>query len=401
MTTVGSQKHAVQAIDASPFASANTLRIKVIDTEAALNSFGSRWEALQKDAARTSIAETFDWQRLWWESYGRGQPLRLITASDGDKVVGILPVYVQTQVMLHYPVRLLRFLGSGGDTYPDDLGPIMALGREEEVAKALADAALSLAGWDVLLLADMNPACAFTQAIAAAARAARLETQTGRSESIAYIALPATWDEWLQSLHRDRRYKVRIARKKLHAAHPTRFFVWDDPATLDQGIDRLIYLHHKRWNSIGQSHAFSSEQYLGFHRAVMKACLQQNRLRLYALEVSGQVVAMVYAYKFRDTVYSMQNGFDPDFSEVKPGQVLLGHIIEHVIGEGHKVLDFMRGDHRYKAELATGDRETTFVTAFRPTLGAWAYRTRRVHLPRIKARVLETLRRVRPASPSV
>ena len=373
------------------------LRIQMVETAAEFDSLGPRWAAAQKDAALTSVFETFQWQRLWWESYNRGQALRVIVASEGDTLLGILAVYVQAESILHYPVRLLRFVGSGADTYPDDLGPILAPGRETYVAKALADAVLRLRGWDVLLLADMNPRCPFTQAIAASARAAGLETRTGQSERIAYIDLPATWNDWLQSLHRDRRYRVKNIRKKLQAAHPARFFVWDDPATLDQGIDRLIHLHHKRWKSIGQPHAFASPEYVAFHRATMKACFARDWLRLYALELSGQVVAMCYFYRFRDAIYLMQSGFDPDFSDVKPGQVLLGHIIEHAIGEGHKVLDFLRGDHRYKDELATGERDTMFVTAFRQTPGAWVYRTRRLYAPVIKARVLKAVRRLRPA----
>ena len=76
-------------------------------------------------------------------------------------------------------------------------------------------------------------------------------------------------------------------------------------------------------------HSFASPEYVGFHRAVMAACLARNRLRLYCLELGGQPAAMYYFYKFRDAVYLMQSGFDPDLSAVKPGQVLLGHIVEH------------------------------------------------------------------------
>ena len=210
------------------------------------------------------------------------------------------------------------------------------------------------------------------------------------------MTLPETWDAWLQTLSGDRRYRTKKIRKKLHAAQPSRFFVWDDPATIDQGIDRLIFLHHKRWKSIGARHGFNSPEYVGFHRSVMKACLAHNRLRLYALEHAGQVVAMYYFYKFRDAVYLMQSGFDPDFAEVKPGQVLLGHIVEHAIGEKHKLLDFLRGDHRYKDELATGERETVSVTALRQTPGAWAYRARRIYLPVAKAHLVRLRSRLRP-----
>jgi CelD/BcsL family acetyltransferase involved in cellulose biosynthesis len=372
------------------------VRVRVIKTDAEFAALAADWERLQSGAALTSIFQTFDWLHLWWTFYGRGRPLSVLVATAGAETVGVLAVYVETVTIFHVPVRLLRFVGTGGDTTPDDLGPVLGRGREGEVARALADAVLAIPGWDVLLLTDMNPACPFTTAVAAVAAGAGLKTDSGRTEQISFMALPDTWEAWLQTLHRDRRYRVKNIRKKLCAAHPARFFVWDDPATIDQGIDRLVFLHHKRWKSIGAQHGFNSPEYVGFHRALMKACLARDRLRLYALELSGQVVAMYYFYRFRDAVYLMQSGFDPDFSDVKPGQVLLGYIVEHAIGERHKVLDFLRGDHRYKDELATGERETRFVTAFRGTPGAWVYRARRIYLPAAKARFLELKGRLRP-----
>lgn len=370
-----------------------------VDIVESFEGLEADWERLQRDARATSVFQTFTWMKSWWGAYGRGQPLRILVARDRGAVVGILPVYVHTLPMLKFPVRMLRLVGTGGDTFPDDLGPVLAAGRDEEVARALADAVIALPGWDVLLLHDMLPDNAFTAAIAKASRGARLAPMTGRSERIAYLDLPESFDAWLKSLSGDRRYRIRSARKKLAAAHPTRFFVWEDGATLDRGIDRLIELHKKRWGD-GQSNSFATPEYVACHRAVMHGLFANDRLRLYCLEASGQIVAMFYFYKFRDRVYLMQSGFDPDMSSLKPGQVLLGHIVEHAIGEGNKVLDFLRGDHRYKDEIATGERETVYVTAFRLRPGAFVYRTRRMILPALKARVLAMAKRARGSKPA-
>jgi CelD/BcsL family acetyltransferase involved in cellulose biosynthesis len=67
--------------------------------------------------------------------------------------------------------------------------------------------------------------------------------------------------------------------------------------------------------------------------------------------------------------------------------VLLGYALEHAIGEGNEVFDFLRGEHRYKDELATGRRETVFVQVFRRTPAALLYRARHVQLPALKARL--------------
>jgi CelD/BcsL family acetyltransferase involved in cellulose biosynthesis len=370
------------------------MRVRVIDSETEFAKLERDWERLLAGAAVTSVFASFDWQYLWWRSYGRSRPLRLLVASEGDEVLGIVATYLTTERVLGRPVRLLRFVGTGGDTSPDDLGPVLAAGREADVARALAEALVALDGWDVLHLQDMQPECAFTDALAAAARRASLSSRAGRSERISFLSLPATSDAWLASMHRDRRYRVRKMRRDLAAAHPdARFVSWSEPATLDAGIDRLVHLHQKRWTEAGQAHGFSSPEYVGFHRSVMGACLARGRLRLYGLELAGQVVAMFYLYRFRDTLFLMQAGFDPDHARVKPGLVLLAWIVEEAIREGCGALDFLKGEHRYKDELANGERSTTYLTAYRASPGAWAFRVRRVILPALKARVLSALGR--------
>ena len=240
----------------------------------------SQWEELQKDAAIGGIFECFDWQHLWWRTYGDGQRLKLLVATQDGVVTGLLALYVNVLDMLRYPVRALRFVGTGGDTQPDDLGPVLAPGHEIEAARALADEVMRLPEWDVLLLTDLVPTCPFTAAHRRRRTPRRAGVRTGRYERISYIDLPATWDAFLKTLHGDRRYRIRNIRKKLLAAHSARFFVWEDGKTLNEGIDRLIELHHKRWNSVGQAHGFSSDRYVKFHRAVMTSCFAQNRLAL-------------------------------------------------------------------------------------------------------------------------
>jgi CelD/BcsL family acetyltransferase involved in cellulose biosynthesis len=375
---------------------ASGLRIQLLESASDLAALEDAWERLQADAQATSVFVSFSWQAMWWRVYGPGRALKLLVAVADGGVVGILPLYIETVAVMHFPVRELRLVGSGGDTYPDDLGPVLARGREVDVARVLADAVLGLRGWDVLRFTDLQSDGPFPTAMEAALSARRIEHQTGRSQRIVYLDLPETWEAYLGSLSRDRRYRVRKLRKDLNAAAPARFYRWDDPATLDEGVDRLVALHRRRWEQAGETHSFASAAYVGFHRAVMHACLRRDQLRLYALDLDGTTVAMSYFYRFRDRVYLMQGGFDPDRAALKPGQVLLGYIIEQAIGEGFKVLDFLQGEHRYKDELASGERQTVFVTAFGVGPGAWVFRVRHHVLPAVKACVKGFLERLRP-----
>jgi CelD/BcsL family acetyltransferase involved in cellulose biosynthesis len=347
-----------------------------------------QWNRIHEQAAVASIFNSWVWQYQWWQVYGGEQPLRILVALEQGQTVGILALYIHRVTSFGVPVRLLRFVGTGGDTNPDDLGPLLVPGHEESAAAALASAALRITQPDVFLFTDIDPDSVFKQALLHAAAGTGFAVMTEVAERISFLRLPASWDAFLKDLPSKRRSGVRCARTKLLARHPdARFFVWNDPASLDEAIERLAFLHRKRWQAAGQEHSFASQQYMDFHRGLMHSLMRRGSLRLYCLEIDNEQQAINYCHRHRNGIYCMQAGFDPDYARVAPGAVLLGHAIEHAIAEGNEVFDFLRGKHMYKDQIANGNRETHYVAFFRPNVRALAYRLRHVHLPAWKAQM--------------
>ena len=345
------------------------------------------WNRLHEQATTASVFTSWVWQFQWWQLYGREQPLRLLVALEAGEPVGILPLYIHTVRVLGVPVRLLRFVGTGADTHPDDLGPVLAPLRESEIARQLARAALRVAEVDVVVASDLDPRSPFSRALELAAAEAGRASIVHPGERIAYVDLPENWAKFMQSLSSYRRSRLRGARRKAAAAHDVRFFVWNDAARLDEAVDRLVELHRRRWTAAGGSESFQSAEYVEFHRRIIKASFARGWLRLYCLEFDGEIAAITYCYRFRNRVFLMQAGFDPAMARCNPGKVLLGHALEHAIGEGNSVFDFLRGEHRYKDQLASAHRVTNCVRVFRATPAALVYRLRRIWLPLLKARV--------------
>lgn len=355
--------------------------VSCLDSEATFAELGMEWNRLHARARGATIFNAWLWQYQWWRVYGGGRPLRVLVARSAGEVTGILALYVGEETAFNRPVRALRLVGTGGDTHPDDLGPVIDADNERDTARALARAAVALADGDLLLVSDLDPQATFTEELELAARLAGRPLNLGRTERIAYIRLPGSWERYLASLSANRRADIRRARRRLAANHATRFRVWDDGARLDSATRLLADLHRRRWASAGGSEAFASPQYLAFHGAIIRSSFARGWLRLYCLEIDGAMAAMLYCYRFRNLVFLMQGGFDPAWSACKPGTVLLSHAIEHAIDEGNEVFDFLRGEHRYKDHLATGSRETVYVTAFRRSLLCLAFALRPSYVP--------------------
>jgi CelD/BcsL family acetyltransferase involved in cellulose biosynthesis len=365
------------------------LKTSIIDSDREFLSLRDAWTGLHGKTLLASVFSSWEWQHAWWQTYGKGQPLRIFVAADeGGEIQGILALYVQRIEVMGVSVRVARLVGTGGDTVPDDLGPVVRPGQEGEVGGALAEAILGAPReWDVLLLTDLDVQCALGDALRRSCARRRTPFTEQVPEDSFVAALPSSFDAYLKARPANTRQLIRRRRRQAAAEFAVSFSADGGERELDERFEQLADLHRRRWQAAGARHSFSSPEYMEFHRNVMKACRERGWLRLYGLEFDGRTAAMMYCFRFRNRIFFVQAGFDPEFARRAPGLVLMGYAIEHAIGEGNEAFDFLKGEYRYKRELSDQTRQTTGLTVFRRTVGGGAWWTRRHFLPRVKARI--------------
>jgi CelD/BcsL family acetyltransferase involved in cellulose biosynthesis len=362
------------------------LVIRMIDTAEQFEGLREEWDQLLEVAEDASVFVSWEWLFNWWRHYGKDRRLRILVALEQGRLVGILPIYVQTIWLYRYfSVRVSRFVGFGGDTSPDYLGPLLVPESAERVARALAGHVLDrLQEWDVLYLTDLSEGSLFRRVLAEQSNARGLTHTSNVSASIAYIPLPQSWGDYLAGVHRDRRYTIRNTRKKFETLHGGKFYVWSEGDGGDAILDQLIKLHRRRWQEKGEHHAFSTPEYVGFHRDVIHACARRGWIRFYCIETHGAPLATFYCYRFRNQIFYFQVGFNPEFEKLRPGLVLIGYAVEHAIQEGNTVFDFLRGEHMYKTQWGKSLRHTHALTVYRSSLVAQLYRLREERIPAAK-----------------
>lgn len=350
--------------------------ITTITSDEEFDALQDCWQTLEERSASASIFVTWDWQRLWWRHYGCARSLRILVAREAGTVVGILPLYVQRVRSLGvFPVRLLRSLGTGGDTSPDYLDPLMDPEAVDRVSAELASfVVMQLSGWDVLKLSDLDPQSRFMGALEERCRQAGYEVNIGESARIPFARLPDSWDGYLASLSRSRRQALRYSRRKFEKLDGARFRLCQDPAELDDVFRRLAELHRLRWRDRAAHHSFSSREYLSFHGALIHAVNARGRLRLYVLETAETTVAVLYCFRFHDDLFYFQSGLNPGFSAFSPGQVLIAYTIESAIADGCRSFDMLKGDYGHKRHFVKETRVTAEVTAYRAGMPVWGYR---------------------------
>ena len=135
-----------------------------------------------------------------------------------------------------------------------------------------------------------------------------------------------------------------------------------DVGELDEALESLWTLHQQRWAEKGESGNFRQHTKRRFYAEVARRCLKEGWLRLYRLRIDGQVVAVLFGFRYADQFYYLQGGFDPKWTKYSVGQVLLGQIMGDCIQDGASGFDFLRGPEAYKYDWGTRDKRTCQVT---------------------------------------
>jgi CelD/BcsL family acetyltransferase involved in cellulose biosynthesis len=341
-----------------------------------LAALRGEWLALLGRSAHDEPTRSPLWIEPWWEVFGpeEGRVLRVGAWYEGDRLIGLAPLVRRVETWRKLlPFSRLEALASGerheDETCSDYLGLIAERGREAALADDLAGALVAGAFGpvDELVIPSMiaDDAVPVGDALGRQGWLVDLDAK----EPAPYIPLPATWDEYLQALGQDRRYKVRRALRdfekwsdKRHRIH-----VATTPAELDAGFRVLCGLHGERWSERGGG-AFGSPRFTAFHREVMRRLLAAGALELSWITVDDAPLCALYNVLWNGKVHFYQSGRKPDLPKgVKPGIVAHAFAIQRAIAAGRREYDFLAGTSRYKADLALAERPLVTLRALRPS----------------------------------
>lgn len=301
-----------------------------------LEDLREEWSPLAEEAG--NFFSTWEFVTTWWRHFGGDAELQLLGSREADgRLTAIVPLYRSRM----HGVPTLRLVGHG---VADQLDLICATRDRVAVARALRAHLRSEPGWEMCLL-ERLPAEAGWDAM--------LQTRVIRRQTSPILHVRGlTWDGFLAGLSSNHRGQVRRRERKLVREHGLSYRLATDPDRLEEDLDRLFTLHDAHWGE--RSSGFSSRWML-FHHDFARVALEQGWLRLWFAEISGEVAAAWYGFRFANSEWYYQAGRDPRFDEQSIGGVLLAHTIRSAIEDGVDSYRFLLGDEAYKSRFPAVD----------------------------------------------
>jgi len=299
-------------------------------------------EVLARDPDRHIFA-TPEWNRLWWEEFGEGKDLFLLTLRRGEDLVGIVPLYRKREGSRY----LLRFLG--GIDLTDYLGPICAVDDRREVIESLVSwLGKEEVEWDEFDAHNMPVPFGFGEFLIESADRHGYAVEIEQEETSAILLVPETWDAYLESLDAKERRELKRKNRRLIREVPDATFRTATEETLDSDLKYFIEMHR---GAEGHKGHFMRPEIATFFERVARSLMPLGWLRIDLLEVAGRPVASTFSFELGGTLYLYNSAYEPEMKRLSPGVVLVSRLIEEAIDRGFRTFDFLRGQERYKYQL--------------------------------------------------
>ncbi len=322
---------------------------------------------------------SWNWLSTWWRHFGSestaddvGAQLCVLCMFDHvDDLVGVAPWYVDRSATHGRAIRSLGWgeVGSGGP------GILCRSGSQGPVAEALADYLADQPDvydpdrlrWDLLELTDVAAEDAVVGRLARdlADRGAAVHSRPGTA--CWRIELPATWDEYLQTLSPSHGEQVRRLQQEMLATGRAVLQSVDQVDDLSASIDMLIDLQQRtpRESASFASTQFVSTRLAAFHREVMPGLLRAGQLQLHRLEIDGSPVAIEIHLTGGGIVHAYRSAVDSEASGRQPdcpfGRLATLATLRRAIEQGYRAFDLLWGDESEKMLWRAEPRATLSV----------------------------------------
>jgi CelD/BcsL family acetyltransferase involved in cellulose biosynthesis len=321
--------------------------IEELNSLADLERTRSSWIDLWARCPDATPFQRPEWLIPWWQHLGAGQ-LRTVAFWSDEELVGLVPLYVSTQA--NDGSSSMLFVGTGNSDYLD---AICVPEKRSAIATGLIEHLAALSNeWDVCEFRQL-PA---TSLLLEAQPEERWVTDLLPDEVCPVIQLPGAGAGIETILSANMVANLEYYRRRARKNGAIQI-IRGDESNCERLMAELIRMQSLRWNAAGGG-VLEPKAIQAFHYEVVKEMAGTGILRLHALTIAEEIIAIFYGFSCKGRTYYYLGGFDPDRANISPGTLMIGEMVESAVQEGSRVFDFLRGQEEYKYRWGAVDQPT-------------------------------------------
>jgi CelD/BcsL family acetyltransferase involved in cellulose biosynthesis len=314
-------------------------------------SYAPEWNALLAESITNAPFLRYEYLSTWWQTLGGGEwkdaSLALVTAHDGDDLIGIAPLFKTTNRDGQPALMLL-----GSIEISDHLDLITRPGDLPRFVGGLLDH-LNPQAWSVLDWYNLPDNSPTLPVLNAEAENRGWSYNESVYQPTPYIPLPGDFEQYLAGIDKKQRHEIRRkVRRAEESGRNVRWYFVDDENNLDSEIEGFLAL----MSNDPEKAAFLSAAMREQMRASVHAAFRAGWLQLAFFEVDGVKAAGYLNFDYANRIWVYNSGLDRQFNELSPGWVLLAYLLEWANINKRAEFDFLRGEEDYKYKFGGQNR---------------------------------------------
>lgn len=317
-----------------------------------LAALAPEWrEMLVRSPLRCAFVQPV-WLRTWWEEFGPGRELVLLSVRRDGDLAGVVPL-----------MRENGRISFAGDTeicdYMDVIAP--AEGRAGLLAAVLWS--LGEESWDEIVLWAVREDSPTLAALPGVCAELGLSFEQELEDVCPRMDLPPTVEAYFEGLDRKDRHELRRKLRKLPQGGEVSLETLDTPDSLNAAMDDFLRMHVE---SRAEKAEFMTPEMERFFRRIAPALAAEGMAEMVFLRLGGRRVAGVLCFRSGDEMLLYNSGYEPAYAGLSAGLLSKALTLEKAIERGYKVFDFLRGAEPYKYDLGAKDLKVYRCVIKRP-----------------------------------
>ncbi|MEP7051391.1 MAG: GNAT family N-acetyltransferase [Pseudomonadota bacterium] len=264
---------------------------------------------------------TPDWLTLWWRHYRenrlfvRDEFYVHAVRNEHGALVALAPLLV-TERPAHGPLRCRNIAFFGADKNVTELRGLVCAPEDEAAATAALLTRLFEHSheWDWLVWDGVRKG---SEAHAALSKHPNFEWRRENTDYV--LPLPGSWDDFRASRSRNIKESLRKCYNSLkRAGHHFQFRVVERPSELPAALNQFFALHQRRASAsqlVRHQDVFATPHSRKFLLDLAARSGATTELRVFQLQIAGNVVASRVGFLMGDELYLYFSGYEPDWGD--------------------------------------------------------------------------------------
>jgi len=321
------------------------LRVEVIRELSDLLAIAHDWDALVERARIEHPFLRHDWVLSWWESFGADKQIHVVVVRDENRMIAIAPL-MQTRPRIYgLSVSCLEFIANVHTPRFD----FIVAERADEAYAAIVDCLAECnPSWDIVKLPDLAESSPTGVALRELAATRSLRSAVWVAGASPCISLRSGFESFYAQRSAKHRSSMRRHMRKLSELGPVTLEVVSSAEQVVEALEEGLRIEVSSWKGEAGTAIGLHSDLKCFYKLVAERAARAGTLCLLFLRVGEKRIAFGYCLRQGRKLYLLKTGYDPQYANHSPFNILLLLAIEAACRDGLEAIDLLGEDEPWK-----------------------------------------------------